>query len=65
MTFRGIRQIGALFYDRVSFDIDDGACVFRALDGTTNRSGWATLSPPTARKLALAILKAVDAAEGK
>ena len=64
MKFRGIKLIGAVRCDEISFSASD-YFLLRAFDGTANRSGWATLSLPTARKLANAILKAVDTAEGK
>ena len=57
--------IGADKHDAVSFEANENCLIIRSVDGLSSRSVWATLSLPTARKLAIAILKAVDAAEGK
>ena len=65
MRFTGLKYPRALRSDTVSAIVHDAKCAIQAFDGAQDCSTWALLSLPTARKLALAILKAVDAAEGR
>ena len=65
MKFKGLAYPRAMRPDAVSFTIGGGQCGIEAFDGAQDCKTSASLSLPTARKLANAILKAVDTAEGK
>ena len=65
MRFRGMRHDGADACDAVGIDVNGESVDIFTRNGFIGARAYSTLSLPTARKLALAILKAVDAAEGK
>ena len=64
MKFKGEKTAGARRYDYVALEAYADRCEIGSFDGDYRETAWATLSLPTARKLANAILKAVDAADG-